>query len=222
MKIVVLGDIHFPFHNERALKKALALIKKEKPTHVVQIGDLYDQYAFSRFSRKNIMLPDEELGRARASACQMWSTIRKSVPGVRCYQILGNHDLRLIKRAQERLPEAQDLVTESVLELYRFEKVTTVEDDREELILSNILFHHGYRSKLGDHMKFNSQNTVVGHSHTGGVVFEQRDGRIIWELNAGYLADESAEPLKYRPQRTSKWTLGIGIIDKHGPRFVPL
>lgn len=221
-KILVLGDIHFPFHNKRALKEVLLTIKNEKPTHVVQIGDLYDQYSFSRFTRKNLERPEDEMRRGREDAVDMWNNICRNVPNSKKYQILGNHDVRLIKRVQERLPEAQELVKKSVMELYRFKGVQTIEDDRSILKIGDIAFHHGYLSKLGDHMKYLSQKTVVGHSHIGGVIFEQRAGKIIWELNAGYLADETAEPLRYRPTKTSKWTLGYALITNGNPQFIPL
>ncbi len=220
MKTLILGDIHFPYHNKKALKEALYAVKHEKPTHVVQIGDLYDQYGFSRFTRKNLELPEEELRQARSLAKELWMGIRARA--AKCYQLLGNHDIRLIKRAQERLPEAQDLVKKSILELYRFKGVTTIEDDRSVLKIGNIAFHHGYLSKLGDHMRYLGQRTVVGHSHVGGVVFEQRDKEILWELNAGFLADETSEPLRYRPTKTSKWTLGFGLITDGKPQFIPL
>lgn len=221
-KILILGDLHFPYHNEKALKEVIYAIKEEKPTHVVQIGDLYDQYSFSRFTKKNITLPEAELTEARDLAANMWGSITGLRKSVKCYQILGNHDLRLIKRVEERLPEAQDLVRKSIMELYKFTGVKTIEDDREELVIGKVLFHHGYRSKLGDHMQFNSKSTVVGHSHVGGVVFKQYSGSILFELNVGYLADETAEPLRYRPQNTSRWTLGYGLIDEKGPRFCPI
>lgn len=220
MRIAILGDIHFPYHNKKALNAAIEAIKKEKPTHIVQIGDLYDQYSFSRFTRKNLETPEQELSKARSAGISLWSSLKRT--GARCYQLLGNHDIRLIKRAEERLPEAQTLVKNSVYELYTFKGVKTIYDDREELVIGGITFMHGYRSKLGDHMRFNRTNTVVGHSHTGGVIFEQSVGKTIWELNAGYLADETAEPLRYRPQTTSKWTLGYGLVDEKGPRFIPL
>jgi predicted phosphodiesterase len=226
MKILVVGDIHFPYHNKRALKKIFEAIKREKPTHVVQIGDLYDQYAFSRFNKKNIELPQNELKKAVILGSEFWRTVRNLCRNVTCYQILGNHDVRLVKRAEERLPEAQELVREKVNELYTFKGVKTFYDDRTEVKICGITFMHGFRSKLGDHAKFNGLSTVCGHSHTGGVVYEQRNGRIIWELNAGYLADEKSEPLRYSPQTTRKWTLGYGLITFRGktacPQFIPL
>ncbi len=126
------------------------------------------------------------------------------------------------KRAEEKLPEAQDIIKKSLLELYRFKGVTTIEDDRKELIIDGVVYMHGYRSKLGDHTRYNNRSTVVGHSHVGGVVFCQYDKGILFELNAGFLADETAEPLRYRPQTISRWTLGYGLIDEKGPRFCPI
>lgn len=222
----MVGDLHFPYHNKHALKEILSSIKREKPTHVVQIGDLYDQYCFSRFSKKNLQTPECELKEAFKAGENFWRSIRKSVPRARLYQLLGNHDVRLIKRAEERLPEAQTLIREKVHELYTFKGVRTIYDDRNELVIAGITFMHGFRSRLGDHAKYNGVPTVCGHSHVGGVVFEQRAGRIIWELNAGYAADEKAEPLRYRPQTTCRWTLGYGLITFRGrqayPQFCPI
>lgn len=222
MKILILGDLHMPYHNKKALTETLYAVKHEKPDVVVQIGDLFDQYGFSRFLRKNIDLPQAELMSARSYAEDMWSGIKAK----KKLQILGNHDIRIIKRAQERLPEAQDLVKNSVLELYRFKGVQTVEDDRDLFEVGDVSFHHGFLSKLGDHLRYFGKNVVVGHSHVGGTVFEQRDGETLFELNAGYLADETTEPLRYRPTKTSKWTLGFGLITYRGkkpcPQFIQL
>lgn len=225
-KILIVGDLHMPYHNKRALRRIYEAIEKEKPTHVIQIGDLYDQYSFSRFSKKNITTSTKEVKRAREHGIKFWETVRSRVPNAQCFQILGNHDVRLSKRIAEKVPEAYELVKEKLDELYTFKKVRTIYDERVELKIHGVTFMHGYRSRLGDHMRFNGANTVVGHSHTGGAVYEQRNGRIIWELNAGYVADEKSEPLKYRPQSTSRWTLGYGLITWKGgiptPSFIPI
>lgn len=220
MNVIILGDLHFPYHSKKALDKVLKVIKQERPDVVVQIGDLFDQYSFSRFTRKNLELPQRELEDARNYAEEMWDEIAR--PGRKCLQILGNHDLRLIKRAEEKLPEAQDLIKESILELYEFKGVKTVKDDRDITVINGVSYHHGYLSQLGAHRDTFMTNVVVGHSHTGGVSFRQINGDTLWELNVGYLADQNAEPLRYSPSKSSKWTLGYGLIDSKGPRFTPL
>ena len=67
----------------------------------------------------------------------------------------------------------------------------------------------------------NLKNTVVGHSHLGGVVYRNTFNGIIWELNAGFCGDTESKALSYTPQRLTKWTKGFGFIDALGPRFIP-
>jgi predicted phosphodiesterase len=220
-RILIVGDLHMPYHNKQAMRKLYETLKQLKPTHIVQIGDLYDQYSFSRFTKKNITTSTQELRRARNDGVQFWKQCKKLARSANCYQLLGNHDIRLTKRIADKVPEAYEFVKEELNRLYTFEGVKTIYDERELLKIGNVSFHHGYLSQLGAHSKSHGCNIVVGHSHTGGVVFEQRAGKIIWELNAGYLADEASEPLRYRPTKTSKWTLGVGFIDSFGPRFIP-
>jgi predicted phosphodiesterase len=225
-KIFIVGDLHMPYHNRRALRRIYEAIKNEKPTHIVQIGDLFDQYSFSRFSKKNITTSTKELRRARECSNRFWIECKKRSKSALCFQLFGNHDIRLTKRIAEKVPEAYELVKNKLNEIYTFKGVRTIYDDTAELKIHGITFMHGYRSRAGDHMRYNGSNTVVGHSHTGSTIYEQRNGKIIWELNAGYCADERSEPLKYRPQTTSKWTLGYGLITWKGglptPSFIPI
>lgn len=222
-----IGDTHFPFHNREALKLVIEKIRQIQPTIVLQLGDLLDQYNFSRFAKKNLVLPERELMQGRHFAERMWEAVQIASPNSLCYQLLGNHCVRAVKRAQERMPEAQSIVERSMLELYTFPRVKLIPDDREELRLMDMVFMHGFRSKLGDHMKYNHKNTIHGHTHRGGVYFEKINDKILWELDCGFLADENSEPLRYSPQRTTKWTLGFGLIREEfpgifTPTFVPL
>lgn len=221
-RILIIGDIHFPWVKHKSLNAIYDYIKYVTPTIIVQIGDLYDLYSFSKFPRSHdIMTPKDELTQAYGDAFNMWERIKKLAPKAKYYQLMGNHDDRLAKRVMERLPEAEyfmDLKT-----LWTFPKVEVVDSEREEIIINNILFMHGFRVKLGDHASHNGMSTVCGHSHRGGVAYLRLGDKTIWELNAGYIADEASEPLSYTRQRKiSLWTQGFGYIDDYGPRFIPL
>lgn len=202
----------------------LALIGRLKPLHIVQLGDLYDFYSFSRFPRThNLMTPLQEVEQGRKEAEAFWRDIRKAAgPKAECYQLIGNHDARPAKRVLEKAPELGHLVERGLSGLWDFKDVTTMPSDREELVLSGIVFHHGWR-KHGDHVKHNHQSTVVGHLHTGGTVFVAIKGETLFELNAGYIANPLAVPMSYGAQkRFRKETQGVGWIDDLGPRFIPL
>jgi len=221
-KIICLGDLHFPFHHKRALSWALDVIKVEKPTHVIQMGDLFDQYSLSRFPRsQNVMTPAQEVAEARECSAEMWRIVKKYAPKAKCIQLIGNHDTRVKSRILEKLPELMGIVNFDAL--YKFPGVRTVASDLEEYLLYGMVFMHGYKSKLGDHAQHNRLPTIVGHSHRGGLWVGQdhKDGKALWELNCGYLGCERSVALTYRKQRWNNWTLGLGMIDQYGPRFIP-
>lgn len=220
-RVIILGDLHFPFHHKRAFNAVMQRIKSKKFDIVIQIGDLFDQYCFSKFTRKNVMLPDREIKYARDLSVKMWREIKKYQKKAKLYQILGNHDIRLIKRAEEKLPEAQDLIKFTMLELYNFDGVKTISDPRDELILDTVWFTHGFLSKIGDHVKKFHVSCVHGHRHRGEVTFLPIRNKMFFELDVGFLADSNKEPLAYQPTKTNNWTLGWGEIDEFGPRFVP-
>jgi predicted MPP superfamily phosphohydrolase len=225
--ILGIGDLHFPFHHKGAVKELTARIASKKFDLIIQVGDLLDQYGFSRFAKQNIMVPHRELQYGRELALTFWDTIHTLQPTAKKVQLLGNHDIRIIKRVQEALPEAQELVISSLLELYQFDNVETVSDPRKEYIvkhptLGKIAFLHGYRSKIGDHTKFMHMNTVHGHRHRGEVTIIPILGKLLFELDCGYLADPKKEPLAYSEQRTNNWSHGWGEIDIYGSRFIPL
>jgi predicted phosphodiesterase len=225
--IIVLGDLHFPFHNKKALTRVLDDIERVKPQLVIQIGDLYDQYVFSRYSKSiNLNTPENEINKARALGEWLWKEVHKRSPSSKCVQLLGNHDVRLQKRIADKLPEVEHLMKKVVKDLYTFDGVLTLDSDRADFMVDDVLFQHGYLSKLGDHANFNRCKTVVGHSHVGGVKFMKVKETILWELNVGFLAEENELPLQYGPNARKLWTLGKGWLTKIDgiwcPMFIPL
>lgn len=219
----MLGDTHFPFHSAEATKRAIDLVAELSPRFVVQVGDLYDRFSQSRFPRNpSIITPADELATGRDEAEKMWSAIGARSPRSKRFQLMGNHDDRPLKRALERAPELFDMVAPSIRGLHSFEGVETMHDSAEELVLEGVCFIHGWRSRMGEHASHARMNCVHGHTHHGGTWF-RNDGRgSLWELDAGCLVDLSHPVFDYRIQKKLYGvTVGAGIIDAQGPRFVP-
>jgi Homing endonuclease associated repeat len=218
---VVLGDFHAPFHHAEATKWAIDYIAWRKPKRVVQGGDLRDMFSASKFPRShNLFTPKEEIEAGTKACTELWARIREAVPGVECFQLLGNHDVRPYKRVLEACPELEMFI--DLKPLYTFPGVRLIEDPREELELDGVFFHHGYLTRLGANRDFMNACTVNFHTHKGGVVYRAIfGGHIIWELNGGFLGDPQSKGLAYTPQKHHHQTIGIGEIDRWGPRFIP-
>lgn len=222
-KVLVLGDTHFPFHCKTSLTLVFEAIKREKPDCIVQVGDLYDFYSASSFPRShNILTPKQEAEEGREAAEEMWAYIRKISPKSKCYQLWGNHDVRPKKRVLEAVPHLEHFFGSSLKELFQFKGVRTLLSDKDELLIDGVVYEHGC-TKFGNHVKENNASTVTGHLHRGAVHYENtRRGEVLFELNAGYLANPHHECMQYGRKKWNKWTRGYGLIDENGPRFICL
>lgn len=220
-KLIGVGDLHLPFVDKKKLKLAIELIGDEKPDVIVQCGDLYDMFGQSRFPASlNVYTPKDEMNLARKMANDFWTKAQKASTKAKCFQILGNHCIRPLKRLLEKAPELE--IFFSIEPYFKFDGVTSVLDPREELYIDDVCIIHGYFGKLGDHMRYNVMNVICGHTHKGGTVFKRYKDKVFWELNCGFLADERSKGLGYTQQKQTAWTHGVGMVDSKGPRFIPL
>jgi predicted MPP superfamily phosphohydrolase len=223
LKIFIIPDQHFPFVNKKNLKSLIAAVKEHKPNYIVNVGDTYDQYNFSRFARSlDIMTPQQELLLGRKMAEKMWRDIQAASPKARCFQLSGNHEDRIRKRVMEKLPEIESLVENPIRQLTEFPGVEQLGSSRSELEINGVIFTHGWFTKPGDHAKYYLKSVVHGHTHKGNVTYVACAGKTLFELDCGYIADPDTIPLEYTPTKTSRWNPGYGFIDKNGPRFIPL
>ena len=219
--LAVISDIHFPFESQAVLNRFYEYVGDEKPEAVVINGDAWDFYSHSKFPRShNVFTPKDEQTTARLKNEQFWLKVDEACPGALKFQMLGNHDVRPMKRILESYPEAADWVEQKLRELFTYPGVQTIYDVRQELTLGNMCIFHGYRSKLGEHRDYTLRNCVNGHTHVGGVVFRKLRGEVIWELNSGLAGNPEAKGLTYTPQKIVPWTPGFGVVNEYGPQFV--
>ena len=215
-KVFIIPDCHFPFHSKSALKKVLELIEEEQPTHVVQIGDLLDQYVFSKYSRSAGITPEADVTKGLKLATKMWEDIQTIVPNAKCYQLLGNHDIRMAKRINEKIPELATYF--NTMDIYKFKGVKVMESDRDFLKLDGVVYIHGYLSKSLDHAKVFNCPVVHGHRHRPAIEVEGQ----LWSMDCGFIADETSLPLSYTMSKISKWRMACGIVEKQQPRLILL
>jgi predicted phosphodiesterase len=218
-----IGDTHFPFVNQKVLEAIYRFAEIQKPMRIIQVGDLFDLYAHSKFPRsQNIYSPRQEEELAVKGAREMWAELKRLCPEAECVQIKGNHDVRPVKRTLESVPSLEHVVEKHLNAIMTFDGVRLIEDHREEYVFDDVIVHHGYRLRLGEHRDYQLTNAIVGHTHKGGVVFRRVQGKTLWELNAGFTGDIESKVFSYTSQRMTNETTGFGFVDEYGPRFIPV
>ena len=222
-KIAILGDLHEPFGSDRVKADFCSFVDRFKPAYIVQMGDLLDMYSHSKFPKsQNVFTPKDEETAAIKRVRELWSNIQKAAPDAKCIGLLGNHDLRPLKRVLESMPQMEHWAEAYFKDLMSFDNVQMILDPRQEFIISDIAFIHGYLGSLGQHRDYMMMNTVRAHDHVGGAVFRKIHGKTLWELDAGFAGEYDSKGFSYTNQKMTKTTEGFASIDELGPRFIPL
>lgn len=146
-RVLVLPDVHIPYHDKNAIEIALDWGAKWKPTHILLNGDWVDFYAISFFQRdprlrdlqKEIELSDAGL-----------KDIRKRFPRVKIILKAGNHEARWRSWLWTHAPELAGvprLSLESLLSLDTF-KVEMV-PSLTQIRLGKLVVIHGHEYRWG-------------------------------------------------------------------------
>lgn len=219
MKVLAISDMHLPFVDKDALKELYKAVAIEKPDVIVQVGDLLDQYVFSRYTRDlNFVTPAEEVENGYEMAKEFWSKINKISKNSAKYQLLGNHDIRVNKRVKEKLPELEVLL-DLGKRLYNFDRVKVMKSDTDFIVLDDVVYVHGWLTKLGDHAAYFNKSVVHGHSHRPGIIVQTMFDGIRFELDVGHMADDKSVPLQYSATKMKKWVKAYGVVENKRPRL---
>ena len=219
-KVLASGDKHFPYTKKVFLNKLYKLIKKEKPDIIIDMGDLYDQYVFARFDRDlNFTNPKKEVAKMRKSAEDYWATIRNAAPKARLIQLLGNHDVRMLKKCLSTFPEAYDFLKTVHEGLYDFAGVEVKKSDKEYVEIDGVVYCHGWMTKHTAHF---GKSVVRAHDHKvwmeAKMDLKKTNNEFIFEASCGCFGDQSAVPLGYPSSKFTGWQAGALIIDDGYPR----
>lgn len=217
-KCLVIGDIHAPFHDEKAVGVALALSKHIKPDVIVFNGDILDALAVSRFNKdpKRALMLQEELD----ATCDVLTAFRRANPKAKMVFIEGNHEARLQSYLQSKSPELHGLRAldiEGLLGLkelgikyiksrgrsayWRYGAITIGHFDR-------VSKHSANTEKLL--MDDRNESLIQGHTHRGGVYYKTLpNGTVMAGIGGFCLCDTSPDYCT-----DPNWQQGVVIVTK--------
>lgn len=203
-RILILSDIHVPYHNIASITAAIQYAKKSKPDALLLNGDTIDCHRLSRFikdpKKRNFKL---ELDTFKA----LFDVFEKELK-CKIYFKIGNHEERYEHFLQEK---ASELVG---IEEFEFENIIKARARGIEII--------------GDKrpMKFNNLWGIHGHEYVGGITAPVNPARGLF-LKAkvstfqghNHQSSEHTEPTLTGKMITT-WSLGC-LSELH-PAYMPL
>lgn len=214
-KILLISDIHIPFHDVNAVKIALEYGKQKGVNCILIGGDLLDFTSISRHDkdwRQRSVI--HEINQAR----EFLKGLRKMFPNVKIVFKEGNHDERyelfLFRKAPELYGDDEYLL-ENKLRLAEL-KIDIVKD-RRPVKIGKLTFLHGHELTGGSGGVNPARATflktlsscVVGHYHKRSSHTEKTmDGNIVSVESIGCLAG-----LTPYYCRINKWQHGFAYIE---------
>lgn len=213
-KILVLPDIHAPYHDARALNLVERVARKVKPTHIVSIGDLADCHAISAHQKtpERRLFWQEEI----ESAAGVVKRIRTWGDEFRMAE--GNHETRLARYVMEKAPELSGTHA-SIRELLGVEKREWFEY-RTHFYIGGMSFTHDLGHSGPNSLKQTLDAfggcITFGHTHRLGTHYDGNvDGSHRVAMNVGWLGDDKHVNYMH-VAKLRAWQKGFGLIEQRG------
>lgn len=221
-KILLLSDIHIPYHSVSALTVVLDYAKKSKPDTLLLNGDTLDFFQLSRFCkdpRKRHF--SEELQVFK----ELIDVIQKTLPNTKIYFKVGNHEERYLHYLWMKAGEldgVEEFELENIISS-RANGITIIKDKR--IIKAGALnIIHGHEFAGGFFSPVNiarglflraKTSAIQGHNHSTSEHTEaDLNGKITTTWSTGCLCELHPE---YMP--INKWNHGFAEIDIDGKDF---
>ena len=214
-RLMVLSDIHIPYHNIEALTCAFDFAKGEKPDAILLNGDTLDFFGLSRFSKD----PKARSFAHELKTFKEFMDVIKKTFNAKIYFKIGNHEERyfhfLWMKAHE-IVGVEEFELENIIKS-RAEGIEIIKDKR--IIKAgdlNIIHGHEFGGSVFSPVNIarglflrGKVSAMQGHNHctshhverdmNGGVVKTWSLG-CLWELHPAFL------PI-------NKWNHGFSIVD---------
>lgn len=220
--ILVIPDTQIPFVHEDSVAFIKSVIKKYKPKEMVHVGDIFDQYfanAWGKTAKAASTLEEFKLGMDF-----FHNELRPIFKGMKETYLIGNHDERVYKRADEASIHEMFLIP--MRDLY---KIPTKIELCYEYEVDGVMYTHGHRTQCNGTnaaevlTKEYEQSVVYGHFHTGaGIKYYSNRQRLVFGFNVGCLIDRHSYAFDYAKTNRHKPILGVGLVIDGQPLFIPM
>jgi predicted phosphodiesterase len=216
--VLVISDLHIPYHHQDAFEFLKALKKKYKPDLIVNIGDELDHHAISMHEHNpDLMSAGDELKQSKEYVREL----EKIFPEMTL--VHSNHSSLVYRRAlRYGLPKDY---------LKSYNEFLGVGDgwkwvDDLTITLSNnsrCFFTHGMSADVLKVAQQYGMNTVQGHYHTKFCIgYYSNPDALIWGMQVGCLINQKSMAFDYAKNFKSRFIVGCGMIIDGQPKLMPM
>ncbi len=216
--VLVISDMHIPYHHPDTFAFLKAIKKKFKPDNVVNIGDSVDFHNISMHdSNPDLPSAGDELNLTR----KYLQELEKTFPEVT--EVDSNHSSLVFRRALKYGLSTQFL--KSYNEFLGVGKGWKWVDNLT-LTLSNgqrCFFTHGMSADILKVSQAMGMNAVQGHYHTKFVIsYWSNPDNLFFGMNVGCLTNQKSMAFEYAKNFKTRFIIGTGIILDGVPRLLPM
>lgn len=214
--ILVIGDLHFPYHHKQAFSFLKAVKKKYRPTRIISIGDEIDGHAWS-YHEKSTELDGAGIEFLKAKKCM--KQLEQIFPAMDILE--SNHgSLHIRKQQTTGLPEG---FIKSYNEAWGVSKkwkwhyeMTLKLPNKQDLYL-----HHSRSKSVVKASMMIGKNCVFGHHHNEQSVQYWTSGfQTMFGAFTGCLVDINSLAQAYGRSNLHKPLLGSLLIKDSKPQIL--
>ena len=216
--VLVISDLHIPYHHPDAFKFLAALKKKYKPDLIVNIGDEIDQHSISFHNHHpDLKSPGDELRAARVYVKELEKIFPKMT------LVHSNHSSLVYRKAV-----AHGLSLEYLKSYNEFLEVGDgwqwVDDLKVTLSDGQrCFFTHGMAADVMKVAQQFGMNSVQGHYHSKfSISYYSNPDKLVWGLQTGCLINQKELAFEYAKNFKSRFVIGCGMIIDGQPKLMPM
>lgn len=218
--IVVMPDLHAPYHHRHALAFMKAVRDKYQPDLVINLGDEADKHAMSfHDSDPNLKSAGDEL----SATIPVMEELHRIFP--RMLLCDSNHGSMHYRKAKAHGMPVQYLKSyrEILLPNTNSKGWQWAESWRVRTALGDVLFKHQPSGPgLGD-AAHHQCNLMVGHHHGKfQIEYAASSARLYWSAFSGCLIDKDSLAFAYGKHTLYKPVLGCTVIIHGVPHLIPM
>ena len=216
--ILVISDLHIPYHHRSAFDFLRALKAKYKPDLVVNIGDELDQHALSMHdSNPDLPSAGDELRMSKTYIKELEKIFPKMT------LVHSNHSSLVYRRALKH-----GLPTDYLRSYNEYLGVSKNWKWVDDLTItlpdgSRCFFTHGISADVLKVAMSMSKHCVQGHYHSKfSIGYFSNPDEAIWGMQVGCLTSQKSMAFDYAKNFKNRFMLGCGVILNSHPKLEPM